>query len=94
MRRPDPESAGDYSLLTVRVHPQAAKARHELDDEGVLHVWVTSPAVEGAANRALLQYLASTLEIAPSRVRIERGEASRSKRLRIQLPEATVRQLL
>lgn len=81
-------------LLYVRVHPRSAKARHAWHADGELHVWVTAPAVEGAANRALQQYLASALDISQSGVRIVRGEASRVKRLRIDLSETTVRERL
>jgi uncharacterized protein len=78
----------------VRVHPRAAKPRHGWDVDGTLHVWLTAPAVEGAANRAIRQYLGSVLDIAPSGIRIERGETSRSKRLQIDLPQATVSERL
>ena len=91
MRQP-PEQA--HSTLQVRVHPRSASSRHAWGDDGLLHVWVTAPAVEGAANRALRQHLAVALDIAPSGVQIERGQTSRIKRLRIEMAEETLRDRL
>jgi uncharacterized protein (TIGR00251 family) len=56
--------------------------RHELSVDGVLHVWVTAPAVDGAANKALLKYLAAILSIPGSQISLVSGETSRQKRIR------------
>jgi hypothetical protein len=45
----------------------------------VLHVWVTEPALEGRANRAVLRAVAETLDVAPSSVTLVRGERAREK---------------
>jgi uncharacterized protein YggU (UPF0235/DUF167 family) len=47
--------------------------------EGVLRVRVTAPAVDGAANKALLRLLAGELGIARGAVRLATGETSRTK---------------
>lgn len=44
---------------------------------------VAAPAVDGAANRALIRLVADGLDVAPSAVRIVRGEGARVKQLRI-----------
>ena len=46
---------------------------------GVLKVRAAAPAVEGAANTALLQLLADELEVARRDVRIVAGATSRQK---------------
>ena len=56
--------------------------RHELSEDGVLHIWVTAPAVDGAANKALIRYLAAILSIAGSQISLVSGETSRQKRIR------------
>jgi uncharacterized protein len=56
--------------------------RHELSVDGVLHVWVTAPAVDGAANKALIKYLAAILSIPGSQISLVSGETSRQKRIR------------
>jgi len=62
----------------VRVHPRASRARVAWDG-AVLSVWVTAPAVEGAANRAVLGAVAAWLGVRPGAVRLVSGERGRSK---------------
>jgi hypothetical protein len=52
----------------------------------VLHLWVTSPPVDGAANKAVTRYLSSRIRVPDSQIVIVSGEASRTKRIRIPLP--------
>jgi len=79
----------DSTVLAVRVHPRSSTNRHSWTD-GELHVWVTAPAVEGAANKAVVKYLSDVLELPVSRISIVSGETSRSKRLRVPLAEDIV----
>jgi uncharacterized protein YggU (UPF0235/DUF167 family) len=46
-----------------------------------LHVWVTARAVEGAANRALIEAVARALGVRASAVRLVAGERGRDKLL-------------
>jgi len=70
-------------LITVRVHPRAARNRAEWKD-GVLEVWVTSPPVEGAANEAVLKAVASELGVKSSAVTLRSGARSRLKVVEVQ----------
>lgn len=65
--------------FTVRLTPRAALDRVDGVLEGVLKARVTAPAVEGAANRALIRLLAEDLGIARSDVRIVAGASAREK---------------
>jgi hypothetical protein len=47
--------------------------------DGVLHARVCAPPVDGAANRALCRLIARRAGVAPSRVRVIRGERARKK---------------
>ena len=47
--------------------------------DGVLRVRVTAPAVEGAANNALIRLVAETLGVARRDVRLVAGATSRRK---------------
>lgn len=66
--------------MCVRVHPRASRAKLELRD-GLLHVYVTSPPVEGAANDAVVRLVSRCLGVAPSRLEIRSGSKSRNKSL-------------
>jgi uncharacterized protein (TIGR00251 family) len=49
----------------------------------VLAVRLAAPPVEGAANKALIAFLAEAFGVSKSAVRVESGERSRRKRVRI-----------
>jgi uncharacterized protein (TIGR00251 family) len=72
----------DGIIFNVYVQPRAS--RNELcgfcGDE--LKLRLTSPPVEGSANKMCIQYLAELLGISKSRVTIVRGEKSRHKTVR------------
>jgi len=65
--------------FAVRLTPRSAVERVEDVVDGVLKVRVTSPAVEGAANNALIRLLAEELGVARRDVRIVAGATSRQK---------------
>jgi uncharacterized protein YggU (UPF0235/DUF167 family) len=85
-----PDRSRDESALAVKVHPRSSKERIAFSDEGVLHAWVAPAAVDGAANQALIRLLAEVLDLAPSRITIQSGLTSRSKRVRISLSESEI----
>ena len=65
--------------FVVRLTPRSTSNRVDGVLDGVLKVRVAAPAVEGAANTALLQLLADELEVARRDVRIVAGATSRQK---------------
>ncbi|MBF0143738.1 MAG: YggU family protein [Magnetococcales bacterium] len=75
---------GGCLFLAIHVQPRASREAVVGMHGGSLKVALRAPAVEGAANKALIHFLASALGISPSRVRIVRGEKSREKRLAIE----------
>jgi uncharacterized protein (TIGR00251 family) len=75
-------------ILAVRLTPRGGRDAVEgwaVDPEGrpYLKVRVASPPVDGAANAALIAFLAKTLKIPRSAVRLASGETARIKRLEI-----------
>lgn len=64
--------------VLVRVVPNAKKAKVEETDNG-LKVWVDAPAVEGKANKRLIEILAKHFGVKKGAIRIVRGEKSREK---------------
>ena len=82
----------------VRVRP-GAKGDHvggTWGDEadGPLNVWVSKPAVDGAANDATIQILASALKVRKRQLSISAGRKSRIKTLRLDDPPADIDQRL
>jgi len=63
----------------VRVIPRSSRDAIGGERDGTLLVRLTAPPVDGAANRALVRFLATTLRVAPSAVRIVSGEKGRIK---------------
>jgi len=71
--------------IAVRAHPGASHERVRWEGD-VLHVWVTARAVEGAANRALLEALARALGVRRSAVTLVAGERGRDKVVEVATP--------
>ena len=65
--------------FAVRLTPRAALDSVDGVLEGVLKARVTAPAVEGAANNALVRLLSDELGVARRAVRIVAGAGSREK---------------
>lgn len=66
-------------LIRVRVVPRASKNELAGLVDGALRVRLAAPPVEGAANRACLEFMAGVLSVPKSRLKIVMGETSRSK---------------
>ena len=64
--------------VKVKVIANAKKERI-LNEGDLLKVYVRSPAVEGKANKRLIETLAGYFKVKKYRIRIVRGETSREK---------------
>ncbi len=64
--------------------PRASRARVGPIHDGRLKVFVTAPAVEGAANAAVIEAVAKAFAIKPYAIRITSGLASRRKTLALE----------
>jgi uncharacterized protein (TIGR00251 family) len=69
--------------LDVRVIPRARKTACAGFRDDVLVVRVAAPPVEGAANDALIDFLASALHVPRRAVQILSGDRGRRKRITI-----------
>ncbi|HJV42860.1 DUF167 domain-containing protein [Caulobacter sp.] len=75
-------------VLAVRLTPRGGRDAVDgwavdADGRAFLKVRVASPPVDGAANAALVAFLAKTLKIPRSAVRLASGETARVKRLEL-----------
>lgn len=83
--------AGDQSSL-IAIHAQPGASRSEIS--GVhgeaLKIRIQARPIEGAANAALLTFLAKRLGLPTAALELIAGETSRTKRVRIPLAANTV----
>jgi uncharacterized protein len=63
----------------VYLQPRASRDELAGLHEGALRIRLTSPALRNRANRHLIDFLASLLRVAKSRVSLASGERSRTK---------------
>lgn len=72
------------AFLSIRVKPGAAASQIVGWQGEILEVRIAAPPREGQANAALIRLLAQALGVAPSRLSIVRGHASRHKRVAVE----------
>ncbi|WP_424933203.1 DUF167 domain-containing protein [Amaricoccus macauensis] len=74
--------------IAIRLTPKGGRDRiegvTEHDGQPCLKVRVSAPPIDGAANKALVAFLAKSLGVSRSSVTFLSGEKSRIKRLRIE----------
>jgi uncharacterized protein (TIGR00251 family) len=89
--REGPDGSGE---LEVQVVPRASRSRVVGLHDGRLKVQLAAPPVDGAANAALIDLLADTLELPRARIELLRGHAGKRKTVRIALAAAELRRRL
>lgn len=93
LRGRSPRSNGSSTsgqLLEVRVQARARRNEVVAQADGVFRVRVTAAPEGGEANRAVIALLAEALGVAPSRIALVRGAASRDKLFRIERGSLTL----
>lgn len=73
------ESTEDGCLVNVYATPRASRTQLCGLHDGMLKIQVAAPPVDGAANKALIAFLSSTLGIAKRSVRFVSGETGKRK---------------
>jgi uncharacterized protein len=69
--------------LEVYVQPRASRTELAGTHDGLIKIRITAPAVDNAANLALIDFIARHLGIAKRRVRLVTGGTSRRKVLEV-----------
>ena len=73
----------DHVLIRVKAVPGSSINKIVDATEEYLRIKIKAPAVEGAANAELVKFLAKSLRVSKSDIRIVRGDTSKIKTLRI-----------
>ncbi|GMT42105.1 MAG: UPF0235 protein [bacterium] len=71
----------DGVVLTCRVVPSSSKNEIVETTGEALRIRITSPPVDGKANKALTAFLAGKLKMPKSRISIIKGQAGRLKKV-------------
>ena len=69
----------EKTRLRVRVNPRGSRNQVTAWEGEVLHVKLTAPPVEGAANKAAVEFVAELLGVRKSQVALVSGHTSRDK---------------
>jgi uncharacterized protein (TIGR00251 family) len=80
--------SSDGHRLAIKVTTGAKKSEILGVIDGSLALKIAARPIEGAANRAVIEFLAKTLRCSKSSIRIERGETSRHKLIAFDAPVA------
>lgn len=70
-------------ILNLHIQPRASKNQVCGLQDNALKIRLTSPPVDGAANKLCREFLAELLDVPKSAVEILSGETSRHKRVRV-----------
>jgi uncharacterized protein (TIGR00251 family) len=72
-------SAEGGAAFPVRIVPRAQKNEISGRQGDAIKIRLTAPPIEGAANEALVDFLAETLQVRKNQIEILTGHASRDK---------------
>jgi len=90
MTLPDPlpclRARGDGVLLLLSVVPNAKRTEIGGLHDGALRLRLAAPPIDGRANEALVAWIATSLGVPRRSVEVLRGESSRRKQVRIDVP--------
>ena len=77
MLMPTPKKS--YFYITVK--PNSAKSCLNYNDEGKIEAKIAAPPIDGKANKAVIELLASTLKLPKSTIYIDKGSESKIKKI-------------
>ena len=73
----------DGVSFEVRIQPRSSKTEISGIQDGILRVRLTSPPVDGAANKQCIELLSRKMKIPKRAIRIASGASARRKRLKV-----------
>lgn len=77
-------AAGDGVTLTLHIQPGAKKSGVVGIHGDALKIRLAAPPVDGKANAALIEFIATALDVSKSQVTLKSGQTSRRKVLTVQ----------
>ena len=83
IEKPTFRGQGQDTLLNVYAQPRASRTRILGLHGDALKIAVAAPPVDGAANKALIKFLAHAIGVAKAQITLEGGATGRHKRIRV-----------
>ena len=77
-------STADGIALSLRVVPRASTNQIGPPMDNALKIRIQAPPVEGKANKALIKFLAATLDVPRNRITLVAGSTGRTKHVNVQ----------
>ncbi len=78
------KGAMSSATFSIRIQPRASQNEIIVMEGGGFKIRLTAPPVDGAANDALIRFLADTLSVTRSQIEIVSGHTSKNKIVRIE----------
>jgi uncharacterized protein (TIGR00251 family) len=70
--------------IQIQVHPGSKKNEVLRFQDGVWHLKIAAPPVEGKANKKLIEFLSEILGVSKSRITIDKGITSHRKMIGVE----------
>ncbi len=80
--------------FTVRIIPNASSNEVVGFENGAWKIRLMVPPIEGKANKALIEFLADKLDLAPSEIDIVKGLSSKMKSIKVPMHEEDIKMQL
>ncbi len=77
------DSENNYIEIETRVIPKSSRNEIIIEENDLIKIKITSPPVDGKANKAVTELLSKKLRVPKKNVQIVSGEKSRQKRIRV-----------
>lgn len=89
------ETKGEYTLIKVRVSPNAKRSGFEgLWNDTHLKLALRAPAVDGKANEAVIDFLSDFFHIKKSQIHIISGQTNRCKIIQLDITSSELTEQL
>lgn len=80
--------------LHLKVKPNAKSNSITKGEQGLLHVRIAAPAIDGKANKKLIAYLAEVFNCSASKINLLKGETNSFKTVEVSLPNEQIQEIL
>lgn len=81
-------------ILYLEAKSNANKNELKLISENTLQIKINAPATEGKANKAIVQFLSEVFNTSKSKIKIQKGVASKFKKIDVDLDTEYIRSVI